>query len=193
MADLAGRVVGLTTGRPVVQLQDLVASLRMFPAGGKPTPVIGCSIDPTKEGEACMQSVTAQHCRSPDEPDPIDRHRGRNSFGYQIIRIDGASPKTHFAQVMVEADYRMKLIGIGLETPPVTMVSYVDKAKPSSSSTLQRWYFVPDYQCLRVSKDGLAMELMGDGVKLVGQQEMVDNNGSATRLPAVRIAPARPS
>ena len=38
---------------------------------------------------------------------------------------------THFAQVMIEADYRMKLIGIGLERPPVKLASYVDKANPA--------------------------------------------------------------
>ena len=51
-----------------------------------------------------------------------------------MITVNGVSPKTHFAQVMVEADYRMKLIGIGLETPPVRLVSYVDRAKPSESA-----------------------------------------------------------
>ena len=52
---------------------------------------------------------------------------------------------------MVEADYRMKLIGIGLEKPPVRLVSYVDRAKPSDvgRNALQRWFFVPDYQCVR--------------------------------------------
>ena len=43
----------------------------------------------------------------------------RNSKGLQSISVNGISPKTHFATVMVEADYRMKLIGIGLrETRP---------------------------------------------------------------------------
>ena len=101
----------------------------------------------------------------------------RNSLGYQIVTINGVSPKTHFAQVMVEADYRMKLIGIGLETPPVRLVSYVDRAKPSESNGLRRWYFVPDYQCVRQSDDRLAMELVGDGVKLVGEDEVVTGSG----------------
>ena len=87
------------------------------------------------------------------------------------MSVNGVSPKTHFAQVLVEADYRMKLIGIGLEKPPVRLVSYVDRANPAqvSRNALQRWYFVPDYQCVRVSDDRLAMELVGDGVKLVGE------------------------
>ena len=101
----------------------------------------------------------------------------RNSLGYQKISVNGVSPKTHFAQVMVEADYRMKLIGIGLENPPVRMVSYIDRAKPSESNGLRRWYFVPDYQCVRESDDQLAMELVGDGVKLVGEDEVVTGTG----------------
>ena len=55
MTDLSGRVVGITSGRPVVQLQDLVVALRAFPPGGSATQLIGCSIDPTQEGLAAMQ------------------------------------------------------------------------------------------------------------------------------------------
>jgi hypothetical protein len=95
------------------------------------------------------------------------------------ISVNGVSPKTHFAQVMVEADYRMKLIGIGLERPPVRLVSYVDRASPSdvSRNALQRWFFTPDYECVRVSEDNLAMELVGDGVKLVGENELISSSG----------------
>ena len=84
---------------------------------------------------------------------------------------------------MVEADYRMKLIGIGLEQPPVRLASYVDRANPAqvARNALQRWYFVPDYQCVRVSDDELAMELVGDGVKLVGEDEVVAKDGSRAR------------
>ena len=42
---------------------------------------------------------------------------------------------------------------------------------------MQRWYFVPDYQCVRQSDDQLAMELVGDGVKLVGEDEFVTGSG----------------
>jgi hypothetical protein len=101
----------------------------------------------------------------------------------QIITVGGISPKTHFAQVMVEADYRMKLIGIGLETPPVRLTSYVDRANPSqvASNALQRWYFVPNYQCVRVSEDAMAMQLVGDGVKLVGEDEAVGKDGTRSK------------
>jgi hypothetical protein len=177
-ADLSGRVVGLSSGRPVVQLQDVVVSLRTFPADSSNTPVIGCSIDPTREGLAAMQNFLRNNRPNPNEPQPFVEAL-RNSLGYQLVSIQGVSPKTRYAQVMVEADYRMKLIGIGLERPPVRLVSYVDRAKPSDvgRNALQRWFFVPDYQCVRVSEDNLAMELVGDGVKLIGEDEMVTASG----------------
>ena len=108
----------------------------------------------------------------------------RDRLGMQVITVGGISPKTHFAQVMVEADYRMKLIGIGLEIPPVHLTSYVDRAKPSqiASNALQRWYFVPNYQCVRVSEDALAMQMVGEGVKLVGEDEVVSKDGKRARV-----------
>ena len=103
----------------------------------------------------------------------------RESLGPQRIRIDGVSPASHFAQVMVEADYRMKLIGIGLERPPVKMNSWIEltSAGGVAANALQRWYFMPDYQCIRASEDDLAIELVGRGVKLVGADEAVLPDG----------------
>ena len=46
---------------------------------------------------------------------------------------------------------------------------------------MQRWYFVPDYKCVRATQDHLAMELVGDGVKLVGEHELVQADGNASR------------
>lgn len=180
VTDPAGRVVGLSNGRPVLQLQDLVVALRAFPPGSRGTPLIGCSIDPTQEGLAAMQQFlrsVGSHATPGDTQHIVEGLH--NSLGLQVVRIDGISPKTHFAQVMVEADYRMKLIGIGLEKPPVRMVSYVERANPSliSRNAMQRWFFTPDYQCVRTSEDKLAMELVGDGVKLVGEDELVTAGG----------------
>jgi len=177
--DPVGRVVGISTGRPVLQLQDLVVALRAFPPGGEP-PVISCSIDPTQEGLAAMQNFLRRmgNYATPAQTSFIVNNL-RSSLGMQKISISGISPNTHFAQVLVEADYRMKLIGIGLERPPVRLAAFVDLATPSqiSRNALCRWYFVPDYKCVRTSDDGLAMELVGDGVRLVGENEVVSATG----------------
>jgi hypothetical protein len=83
------------------------------------------------------------------------------------------------AQVLVEADYRMKLIGIGLETPKAKIPSYVSKANPSAvaRNALQRWYFQPSYDCILVSDDNLAMEMVNSSVELVGEGERVGADG----------------
>jgi hypothetical protein len=111
----------------------------------------------------------------------------RESLGLQEVAIDGVSARSHFAQVLVEADYRMKLIGIGLEQPPVRIVSFIQKASPSAvaRNALQRWYFVPDYEAVRISEDGLAMQLVGNGVKLISEDEMVRSDG--TRVGVQRV------
>jgi hypothetical protein len=153
----------------------------MFPPGGEPTKLIGCSIDPTEEGLAAMQQFLRSMGSRPITPaDTPHIVQGlQTSLGYHTVRVDGVPGSTHFAQVLVEADYRMKLIGIGLERPPVKLVSYVDRATPSqvSRNALVRWFFTPEYECVRTTGDGTAMELVGDGVKLIGENELVSGEG----------------
>jgi Protein of unknown function (DUF1598) len=190
----SGRMLGVVTGRPVIELQDLAVALRAFPVGGdrKHTPIIKCSIDPTDEGLAQMQQFLNQFGRmlaSPNQDQYIVQQL-REKLGMQNITVGGVPANTHFAQVLVEADYRMKLIGIGMEEAPVRLKSYVARANPAqiSRKALERWYFVPDYECVRVSDDALAMQLVGQGVKLVGEGEMVSSTGvrdvSGTSNPA---------
>jgi hypothetical protein len=182
----AGRMQGLESGRPVLELQDLAVALRAFPPGTEnKKPFIYCSIDPTPEGLSRMHQFLHELGGRIGDPrqnpgqEQFIANGLRERLGMQVITVGGISPKTHFAQVMVEADYRMKLIGIGLEVPPVHLTSYVDRARPSqvASNALQRWYFVPNYQCVRVSEDALAMEMVGEGVKLVGEDEVVAKDG----------------
>lgn len=179
-ANIAGRVVGTTSGRATLELQDLVVALRAYPPSGQNTKAMVVSIDPTQEGLTKMRQflVAISGRVTPADAGRIATGLKEN-LGLQTIRILGISPKTHFAQVMVEADYRMKLIGIGLQQPPVRIESYVARANPRSvaRNALQRWYFTPNYDCVRVSDDRMAMELEGDGVKLISEDEMVLANG----------------
>ncbi len=181
MHDLTGRVVGMHSGRSVLTLEDLVVALRAFPPTGSDTNVISVSIDPTKEGLAQMQQFLRRMGGRVLPKDTYQLVFGlQKSLGLQTVTIKGISPKTHFAHVLAEADYRMKLIGIGLEVPPVKITSYVARANPSavSRNALQRWYFTPNYESVRVSEDQLAMEMVGEGVKLIGANELVTGIGS---------------
>ena len=179
--DDLGRPRGARSGRATLELQDLVAALRCFGPSGQATRHIAVSIDPTQEGLARMQRFLANVGRNINPGQTKNIVRGlKKSLGQQNVTFKGISPKTHYAQVLVEADYRMKLIGIGLERPPVDITTYVEKANPGSVSrnALARWYFVPNYESIRMSDDGLAAQIVGDGVKLVGANELVQQDGT---------------
>ncbi len=188
--DLTNRIVGLQTGHPVLELQDLIVALRAFPPGGHATPTIGCSIDPTQEGLKQLNEYMRRN--PPRSPADTDRFAAgiKQALGMQTVTVTGIPSDTHFAHVLVEADYRMKLISIDLERPPVNIKSYVDRANPNaiSHNALSRFYFVPDYQCVRVSPDDLSMQLVGEGVKLVGQDELVGHGGERQQSGKINLA-----
>ena len=181
MQTAEGRVVGLSSGQPVLELQDLIVALRAFPPGKKSNPLVYCSIDATPEGLARMQNFLSRIGRQIVPGDEQFIVNGlRESLGLQMITLGGIPSTTHFAQVMVEADYRMKLIGIGLENPPAKIKSYISLASFASiaRNAMCRWWFVPDYQRIRLAEDRHAMEFVGTGVKLVGEDEVIRNDGT---------------
>ena len=174
-------VVGMTTGKAVLQLQDLIVALRAFGPDNKTTRVISVSIDPTAEGlrrlKAATRRVGAVH---PSQVMNVARMY-HDELGYQTITFKGVSPKTHFAQVLVEADYNMKLIGIGVERAPKGITSFIKAATLQTGNGLQRWFFQPNYDAVTVAEDSMAMELTGSGVKLVGENESISTDGKRTR------------
>ena len=180
-ADPTDRLIGMETGRPVVLLEDLVTALRAYAPGGNGTSVISVSIDPTAEGLQRMnQFLTSVRGRVRPSDARLLASRLKQNLGLQKVTFRGIPTSTHFARVLVEADYRMKLIGIGLERLPVRLMSYVDRANPNtvSANAMERWYFQPNYDGIAVSEDGLAMKIKERGVQLVGANERVSQGGS---------------
>lgn len=179
--DPMGRYLGMNTGQPIVQLEDMVTALRAYAPGNRPTSVISVSIDPTPEGLARMQQFLAS-VRGRVQPGDARMLANalKQNLGLQTVTLKGVPQATNFARVLVEADYRMKLIGIGLERLPIPMQSYVERstAAQGSANAMERWYFVPNYEGVTVSEDGLAMKLNDRGVKLVGESERVDGAGN---------------
>ena len=178
-----GWTVGARSGRPTLKLEDLVVALRAFPAEGKGNKLVGCSIDPTAEGLRNMQAYlkNTPHPNLSDNGQIVDYALGMaDALGLQNVQVWGVSPKTNFAATLVAADYRMKLIGIGLEEAPVKLTTYAERSNPRgrASNALVRWYFQPDYDCVVMTEDGTAMQLVGNGVNLVGENELVDENGN---------------
>jgi hypothetical protein len=175
-----GVMMGVTSHRPVCELQDLAVALRAYAPDKEATAVVGCSIDPTEEGNARLQKFQQSFGRY-DGPGRRETFvRGlRENLGMQTVRVDGIPASTHAAVVMVAADYRMKQIGIGVEPVPrgVRIDTFIANAEPSGQNALFRWFFVPDYQSVLLTEDRNGMELIGSGVKLVAEDEVVTAAG----------------
>jgi len=179
--DPGGRFLGIESAQPIVHLEDMVTALRAYAPGVAPTKSISVSIDPTPEGLARMQQFLGSlGGRAQPGQERVIAANLKQNLGMQTVTLKGVPHTTNFARVLVEADYRMKLIGIGLERLPVPMQSYTDRSSATSGSAnaLQRWFFVPNYEGVSVSEDGLALKLNDRGVRLVGESERVDGGGN---------------
>ena len=175
-----GAMIGRESLQPVCELQDLVVALRAYPPNGEGAGIVGCSIDPTPEGSARLQQFAAQARRMNRQ---AFANGVRQSIGMQTIQVDGIPAATNAARMMVAADYRMKLIGLGADSKPYSRLqTFIEQTVPNASNAVFRWYFIPDYDSVILTEDRTGLELIGDGVKLVGENEIVSSTGERTRL-----------
>ncbi len=176
----SGRPVAVESGVPVIELRDLITALRTYGPRSRGTDLISVSIDPTQSGlQALQKYISTNAPRLTRRNVSSFTHGMQQALGKQTVSIRGVPAGSHFAQVLVEADYRMKMIGVGLEKTPVGIRSYVSHAKPGAQSrnALKRWYFVPDYNKVRMTEDEFAMQMEGKGVKLISANELVGPDG----------------
>ncbi len=175
------RIIGTEDGQSTLQLEDLIVALRAFGPDGRPTGMISCSIDPTQQGIVNLNQAVSNISSSRTNLNGNEKQIAKyfqNALGNQTVRVSGVSPKTRFARVLVEADYRMKLIGIGIVKPPVPITSFIAKASTRGDNSLTRWYFQPEYDCVTITEDRNALQLSGNGVKLVGEDESISKTGT---------------
>ena len=131
--DEKANVVGVTTGRPVLRLDDLLVALRTVEQsrlGG-----ITCSIDPTEEGIRAYREVMDQQRGNTVNPAALEA-AVKQAFGNQQVKFEGVPATSHFARVLLAADYRMKRIAMELEPSPVAgLPSYVQMISSGSGGT----------------------------------------------------------
>ena len=177
-----GRLVAATSGRPLVQLDDFVVVLRHLSAA--PEATFGCSIVPRREALAKAKQVIEATGASPLKPGQKKAwlESIRSAVGRQDVRVRGISADTRVARVLVEADYRMKLVGMGLEPGPLGVRSYLQLAsatrgQPPPPLEVLRWWFTLDYDKLLATKDRNAFELRGKGVRVLSENELLTQLG----------------
>jgi hypothetical protein len=178
--DSLGTVVGKSSGRPVLLLDDLMVALRAAESSNMTG--ISCSIDPTPEGIERMQQLSGQ--LSPREGPRVAAQQMEQAVGPQVITVTGVPGTSHFARTIVAADFRMKRLGMDFEKAPVDgLPSYLDMLtgrERNLGSMLPRWWLAPDYEPIRRDADGMAWELRGQGVKCLTEQDAVTAGGGRT-------------
>ncbi len=175
--DARGNVVGQTTGQPVLLLDDLITALRSL--GGQVRGPMSCSIDPTPEG---IQRVSALARRLREIGNPAATAAAvEEQLGPQRITVAGVPATSHFAHVMVAADYRMKRISMGLEQAPVSgLPSFLDLVRGSGrgmSNMLPRWWLEPHCPGLVRDEAGLAWEIRPTAVRAMAEADFFDAQG----------------
>lgn len=153
---------GKVSGRPVLQLDDLVAAFRTAEAGGGR--VFGCAINPSPDSVKKAEQIARQMAASTRG----DRVAAlRDALGPQQVEVFGTAPDTRFAFVCVAADYELKRFGMGLHRSPIANLG---NSVDHSRSAANKFWFEPNYEPLLVSADGNAFAIRGQrlGVKAGG-------------------------
>jgi len=172
--DAVGRMVGVESSRPVLRLDDFYVALRAVSKARQ----VGCSIDPVPQRLAdLLKFIKAGVPASVEEVE--DRFNQMDDIlGLQTVRIDGVPTDSHFATMLVEADYRMKRIAIGLENPAVKGLKSHLAMLGTNGNSMQRWWFVPQYDAISRSADALAFQFAGPRAQLLTEEEIADAAGN---------------
>lgn len=173
--DLHGNVVGATSGRPVLTLDDLMVAMRV--AETTNASGISCSIDPTPEGLQRMKELSGQ--LSGKNGPQVAAQQMEQAVGPQTITITGVPATSHLARVIVAADFRMKRIAMNFEPSPVDGIpSFLTMLRGRNANNLMpRWWLAPNYEPISRDADGLAWEIRGQGVKCMTEQDFLDGSG----------------
>lgn len=181
--DAKGQPISKTDGKPTLQLDDLVTVMRTFSTEGNK--FFNCLIVPRQAGLKAARAVNeAQSKRG-----PLDRRQTRgfvkklnDAMGLQDVQVNGVPAESRVARVIVEADYRMKLIGIDKLDAGSKIPSYFDllarhKTKAQPTLNALRWWLTMKYSAVLHSKDRNVFGIQGSSVLCQGLNEKITADG----------------
>jgi hypothetical protein len=178
-----GRMVEEDSGRPVLHLDDLVTVLRCAHTHNG---LFGCAITPLEANLKRTQSFVNASAAKRLAPGAAARTQWvatlRDHVGRQRVDVHGIDARTRTARVLIEADYRMKLIGLGLEESVPGVPSYLELVKPDASGQLPpldvlRWWFTLGDIAVRTDPTRTVFQLEGPAVKLLSENELLTHQG----------------
>lgn len=180
--DSNGNPVGVKSGRPTLQLDDLVTVLRTFLNDGQQN--FGCSFNPRPEGLKQIQAFVEQsNARGPLDSAAVKGwvNQLQSKLGPQDIELWGVPRDSRVARVVTEADYRLKMIGIGkLEggphVPSIFELLTVEEQKSSKLDAL-RWWLTMKYDAILHSPDHNVFEIQGPSVQCLSENQYLTEKG----------------
>lgn len=178
-----GQPIGVTSNQPTLQLDDFVTVLRTFTRNEAD---FGCSINTRDENVKSLQAFAQQS----QAKGPVSAGAGVRSFvnqlqkklGQQDVVVWGVPGDSRVARVIVEADYRMKLIGIDKLDAGKEIPSYFDllpkglQKNPPATEAL-RWWLSMKYDAVTHSPDRAAFEIVGSSVLCQSENQMLTADG----------------
>ena len=177
-----GQPVGTTSGRPTLHLDDLVTVLRTFSRGDAD---FGCSINTRDAGmRALMDFAQKSQARGPLSSTSVRNwvNQLQQKLGRQDIEIWGVPNDSRVARVIVEADYRMKMIGIDKLDAGKEIPSYFDllaATQPKGAQTMEalRWWLTMKYDAVSHSPDKSVFEIQGSSVLCQSENQFLTADG----------------
>ncbi len=181
--DASGRAVARESGRPSLFLDDLVTVLRTFSPRG--AGFFNCQILPREEGlRRIQQFVQESNSKGPIDSAQLGNwtKRLQQELGLQDVEINGVPAESRIAQVIFEADYRLKLIGIGKLRAGDGIASYFDilpktgEVKSQKMDAL-RWWLSMKYDAVNHSPDRNVFQIEGSAVLCQSENEKISAKG----------------
>jgi hypothetical protein len=171
--------LGIATGRPVVQLEDLIVAMRAVAAGARGQgrtgvpggrDFFGCSLENPANFQEAWNATFTKYGKGPRN---VLLAEMKKALGPQEVKLYGVPEDSRVAFTMLAADYRLKRLAMGVETVPA-----IGNALGTETAAPRIW-FEPAYEPLLMAEDGNSYELRGPRLKvLVGAQQF--NPGGAT-------------
>ena len=164
------------------RLSDLAV---LFDAATNGNGQMVCSITPREKNLAATQAFlkeSATRALKPGERQSwLDTIRSK--MGRQDIEFSGVDPRTHVAQVLIAADYHMKLVGMGLEPGVDGVESYLSSVEVAEDGTLPpmnvlRWWFTLRDAAVTTNGDQTTFAIPDRLVRVQSENEMLSERGA---------------
>ena len=141
-----GNIVGVTTGRPVLLLDDLLVALRTAKQAAQGG--ITCSIDPDIGGRAAQSARSyAPICLVGSDPQAVVANSAEQTPRPGDDQVPRACRRTsHFARILVAADYHMKRLAMNFDAlarprGAAQLLANVPRRRPAAvSNMMQCWW-----------------------------------------------------